>query len=49
MMKPFTTDYLSPRVDVIEFHQTGILCASIEFGSATTDNFTYDDDISSNF
>lgn len=48
-MKQFTTDYLSPRVDVIEFHQTGILCASTEFGRVTTDNFTYDDDISSNF
>lgn len=49
MMKQFTTDYLSPRVDVIEFHQTGILCASTELGRATTDNFTFGEDISSNF
>lgn len=42
-------DYRSPQAEVIRIDQSGILCGSTELGRATTDNFTFGEDISSNF
>lgn len=44
-----TSGYQTPRADVIEIQHGGILCSSTPFGTATTDNFVFGENISGNF
>jgi hypothetical protein len=42
------SEYKTPQVVTLTFHENGVLCSST-FGTATTDNFTFGEDISENF
>lgn len=42
-------EYLTPEVNILNMEQSGILCASTGFGTATTDDFTIGEDISDIF
>ena len=42
-------EYLTPEVNIQNMEQSGILCSSTGFGTATTDDFTIGEDISDIF
>ena len=48
-MKTLITDYQPPKADAITFEQAGILCNSVGFGTASTDDFKFGEDISDIF
>jgi hypothetical protein len=43
-----TLEYMTPQVITLTLCENGILCSST-FGSATTDDFKFGEDISDNF
>ena len=39
------TEYMTPQVETLSLHESGVLCSSIT-GTATTDKFVFDNELS---